>query len=409
MKRLSPDWLLYGIVIGLMGIGIANLYSLEGFPPLAWKHAYTRQLVWAGGALLVMGISSLVEGSVWRYFSYMIYGGGLIIMLITPFIGQEVSGARAWLEIGALRIQPSEFMKIATALALAAYLSHYDFHWERWRDRILVSGLILAPIGLTLLQRDTGTALTFAAFLVPLYRWGLSGSIIVLPLLLGGLSFLTLIYPWVYIGLALTLIVLVVYAFVRRYVGLHLVGLGFLWGWLALSQVLYTKVLAPHQRQRIQVLLDPYQDRLGAGWNIIQAQLAVVAGGISGQGYGKGRQSKLDFIPQRHTDFAFCGIAEEWGWIGSTALILLYVAFLSRLVWIAEKSNSPFALVYGYGFSAVLWFHLLINLAMILGLFPVVGIPLMLISYGGSSWVAVGWGVGILQSFYRERRMRLFG
>lgn len=411
MQRTAPDWILYGLVFALMVIGILNLYSIEGFPPLEWRYAYVRQLVWGGVSLSVMAIATAIQAQFWRYFSYAIYAVGIGGMILTALIAREVNGARAWLEFGPIRLQPSEFMKVATALALATYLNRYKFKWDKWQDRLAVSGIIGLPILLTLLQKDTGTALTFLAFLVPLYRWGLSVWVIIVPVVLGGLAFLTLLYSWMYIAGGLTVVGLVSYflLFGRRYFWLHLGVIAALWAWLGLSGYLYHKVLAPHQRQRISVLLDPYKDPLGAGWNTIQARVAVVAGGLNGQGYGKGLQSKLDFIPQRHTDFAFCGIAEEWGWLGALFVIGLYVLFLLRIVQIAEASNSVIALLYGYGLSAVLWIHLLINVAMIVGLFPVVGIPLTLISYGGSSWVAIGAGIGILQSFYRERRMRLFG
>ncbi|MCS7153697.1 MAG: rod shape-determining protein RodA [Bacteroidia bacterium] len=411
MKRTAPDWILYLIVVALMAIGLSNLYSIEGFPPWNWKHAYVRQLVWAASSLAVMSLASLVDGLVWRYFAYGAYSIGAGIMLLTAFIAREVNGARAWLDVGPLRVQPSEFMKIATALALAAYLNRYEFQWNRWRDRLAVAGIIGLPTALTLLQKDTGTALTFAAFLVPLYRRGLSVWVVVIPVLLGGLAFLTLLYRWTSIGLILTALIAFSYLFVfrRQLLWRHIGLLAILWSWLGFSRYLYEKGLAPHQKQRIQVLLDPYKDPRGSGWNTIQARIAITAGGFSGQGYGKGLQSKLDFIPQRHTDFAFCGIAEEWGWIGGVFVILLYIAFLLRITWLAESANNQLALLYGYGLAAVLWIHFLINIAMIVGLFPVVGIPFPLISYGGSSWVAIGLGVGILQSFYRERRMRLFG
>lgn len=411
MKRTAPDWLLYAAAVLVMGIGILNLYSIEGFPPLEWRYAYVRQLIWATVSLGIMALASAIEAQVWRYFAYGIYGAGMGVMLLTALIAREVNGARAWLDVGPLRLQPSEFMKVATALALAAYLTRYEFRWERWRDRLTAASIISLPAGLTLLQRDTGTALTFIAFMVPLYRWGLSVWVILIPVILGGLAFLTLLYPWIYIAIGISILGAVSYIlfFRRKYLWVHAGILATLWIWLGLSGYLYDKVLAPHQRQRIQVLLDPYKDPLGAGWNTIQARVAVVAGGVVGQGYGKGLQSKLDFIPQRHTDFAFCGIAEEWGWLGAVVVIGLYVFFLLRIIHVAEGANSPVALLYGYGLSAILWIHLLVNIAMIVGLFPVVGIPLTLISYGGSSWVAVALGIGILQSFYRERRMRLFG
>lgn len=409
MRRSAPDWLLYGLMLTLMAIGLLNLASIESFPPPSWKSYWTKQLLAASVALLVTAAASLVEGRAWQYFGYGLYGFWLGLMLFTALFAREINGARAWLDVGPLRLQSSEFMKVATALALANFLTRYGFRWERMQDRLGVALLIGLPVALTLLQRDTGTALTYAALLVPLYRWGLSGWVVGLPLILGGLAFATLIFSWVYVGLAVSGVILLSYLFLRRSIGLYLALLGGVWGWLAVSGLLYEKVLAPHQRQRIEALFDPYKDPLGSGWNTIQARIAIVAGGATGKGLGKGLQSKLDFIPQRHTDFALCSLAEEWGWIGTTFLLALFVGLIWRISWTATKAGSSTALVFGYGLAGFLWVHFLVNTAMVLGLFPVVGIPLTFISYGGSAWVATAWGVGILQSFYRERSLRLFG
>lgn len=411
MERTAPDGWLYALVLLIMGIGIANLYSIEGFPPFSWKYAYVRQIAWAVIAVGTMIIASLTEGQVWRYFSYALYAGSAGVMLLTALIAREVKGARAWLEIGAFRFQPSEFMKVTTALALAAFMSRYEFRWNRRREAIGALGILSLPALLTLLQKDTGTTLTYAGLLIGCYRGGMSAWVILVPLALGALAFLTLIIPWYHLALGIAGVGVVSYLFLfrRQKFLLHLLIVGGLTLWLAGAGTLYQYALAPHQKQRVQALLDPYSDPLGAGWNTIQARLAIVAGGLTGQGYGKGLQSKLDFIPQRHTDFAFCGIAEEGGWIGSVLFLTLYALFLLRITHLAESSNSDFSLYYGYALAGVLWIHLVIDVSMILGFFPVVGIPLVFISYGGSSWIAMAWGIGMLQSLYRERRMRLFG
>ncbi|MCS7162586.1 MAG: rod shape-determining protein RodA [Bacteroidia bacterium] len=412
MRRWGPDWILFGLVLGLMSIGILNLYSIEGFPPLRWSYAYTRQLVWMGLTLLVMVAATWTEGQVWRYFSYGLYGLGVGLMLLTAFVAREVKGARAWLDLGGFRFQPSEFMKVVAALGVAAYLSRYDFDWRSWRDRLMLVLLLGVPAGLALLQQDTGTALTYSALLVPLYRHGLSGWVLGLPLILGLLAFATLVYSWVYVGAGATILLLLVGWLLRgwrRNLGLLLLLTLGLWAWVGVARFLYERILASHQKQRIEALLNPYRDPLGAGWHVIQTRIAVTAGGLTGQGYGKGLQSKLDFIPQRHTDFAFCGIAEEWGWLGATTFLILYGILLWRLTWLGEASESEFLRLYTYGLTAFLWLHLILNVGMIVGFLPVIGVPLIFLSYGGSSWVAMGWGIGILQSLYRERQTRLFG
>ena len=391
-----------------MGIGLANLYSIENFPALSWSSNFYKQLVWALLAGVGMVVVSLIEGAFWRYLAYVVYGGAIALMVLTILMGREINGARAWLELGGFRLQSSEFAKIATAIALARFLeASPDFSWKHGRERLIVFGLVTFPMVLALLQKDTGTALTFGAFAVPLYRYGMSGWLIVGPLVVGGIAFVSVVYGWK-VGLLVGLAVgLISYWWVRRWRWVVLLG-AFLAGWAWVAPEVYDRVLAPHQRRRIEVLLDPYKDPRGAGWNVIQVRIAIEAGGLWGRGYGQGLQSKLDFIPQRHTDFAFCGIAEEWGWAGSTFVIGLFAALLWTLSIAAEKSQSLFGLIFGYSLMGIFAMHFLINLGMILGLLPVIGIPLPFISYGGSSWLAMGWGIGVLQRMYRERTLRLF-
>lgn len=408
MRLAPPHPWLFILPILLMGIGLANLYSIENFPALSWTSNFYKQVVWAVLAGVGMLVVSQVEGAFWRYLSYVVYGAAIALMVLTVMVGREVNGARAWLELGGLRLQSSEFAKVATAIALARFLeASPDFSWKRGREQLIAFGLVALPMGLALLQKDTGTALTFGAFAVPLYRYGMSGWLIVGPLVVGGLAFVSVVYGWK-VGLLLGLgSGALSYVWVRRWGWVVLLG-ALLMGWAWLAPKVYDRVLAPHQRRRIEVLLDPYKDPRGAGWNVIQVRIAIEAGGLWGRGYGQGLQSKLDFIPQRHTDFAFCGIAEEWGWVGSTLVIGLFVALFWTLSITAEKSHSTFGLILGYALTGILSMHFLINLGMILGLLPVIGIPLPFISYGGSSWLAMGWGIGVLQRIYRERTLRFF-
>lgn len=391
-----------------MGVGLVNLYSLENAPVWSWHSAFYKQLAWALVAILSMVLFSLVEGNVWRYLASLAYVGGVGLMILTAFVGQEVNGAKAWLEVGGLRLQPSEFMKVLAVLMLARVASQPDFSWGRWRDRLSVWAVVGLPAALALLQRDAGTALTYGALILPLYRMGLSGWVIVVPLVAGIVALGSLHYPWpVWVGVGLILGLM--WYFLKRKGWWQVFVIALVTGtWAWVVPRAYQRVLAPHQRQRIAVLFDPYQDPRGAGWNVIQARIAIEAGGLWGRGYGQGLQSKLDFIPQRHTDFAFCSLAEEWGWIGSTAYLLLYGVFLWYLLWIAERTANRFALLYGYGLVGFLGVHLVINVGMIVGLLPVIGIPLIFLSYGGSSWVAMAAGIGILQRWYRERTLRLF-
>jgi len=408
MRLALPNPWLFLLPILLMGIGLANLYSIENFPAPSWSSNFYKQVVWAVLAVVGMVVVSLIEGAFWRYLAYVVYGGAIALMVLTVVVGREVNGARAWLELGGLRLQSSEFAKVATAIALARFIeASPDFSWKHGRERLIVFAMVTLPMLLSLLQKDTGTALTFGAFAAPLYRYGMSGWLIVGPLVVGGLAFVSVAYGWkvgVLLGLGLGLLS---YVWVRRWGWVMLIG-ALLMGWAWVAPKVYDLLLAPHQRRRIEVLLDPYKDPRGAGWNVIQVRIAIEAGGLWGRGYGQGLQSKLDFIPQRHTDFAFCGIAEEWGWAGSTLVIGLFVALLWTLSITAEKSQSTFGLILGYALTGILAMHFLINLGMILGLLPVIGIPLPFISYGGSSWLAVGWGIGVLQRIYRERTLRLF-
>ncbi|MGQ9864239.1 MAG: FtsW/RodA/SpoVE family cell cycle protein [Bacteroidia bacterium] len=408
---MREPWLIF-LTLLLMGVGLLNLYSMEftfgGQETFSWESAFGRQVQWSVMALAAAVVVHLLPWRIWEPIAPYLYGIGIFLLILPILFGREINGARAWLDLGGIRFQPAEWTKVTTALLLAFWVSRYDFSWKKRREVALLGLLWVLPIGLILLQKDTGTAITYAGFAIGLYRAGLALSVLGVPVVLGLLFVAALIWPWWQIVLGIVGLAAVSYVvfFRRKLLLWHGLVVAVLSMWIAIAQGIYQKVLAPHQRKRIEVLLGFTSDRAGAEWNITQAQIAIRGGGLWGQGFGKGMQSKLNYIPQQKTDFAFCNWAEEWGWIGSVFLLGMYGLLLFRLSQLAEKSRSYFALAYGYLVWGVLFMHIFINVGMILKLLPVIGIPLPFISYGGSAQVGFLVMLAIARRFYISRYER---
>jgi rod shape determining protein RodA len=300
-----------------------------------------------------------------------------------------VKGSSSWIEIGGFRMQPAEFAKFGTALALAKYLSGYNKNFEKKRrDQYISSAIILAPMAIILLQNETGSTLVFFSFIFVLYREGLPGWILFAGLVLGVLAILALLVPAIYIMIGLAVVALVFLLMVRRTKSLVLITMGMLLfaGVLVNSiDYVFQNVLQAHQRTRINVLLGKEVDIKGAGYNVQQSKIAIGSGGFWGKGFLQGTQNKFRFVPEQSTDFIFCTIGEEYGFIGSVIFIALYVYLLYRLLMMAERQRLKFNRIYGYSVVSILFFHFLINVGMTLGLMPVIGIPLPFFSYGGSA------------------------
>jgi rod shape determining protein RodA len=302
--------------------------------------------------------------------------------------GKEIAGSKSWFQVGGFSIQPSEFAKFATALALAKYLSKIDLNINKISTKFVAAIIIVFPSFLILLQYDTGSAMVFSAFILVLYREGLSGNLLLAGLGAALLFILALlINKFILIGIlaANAILVYSLYKGLRKKVFYIVAFFILIAGYVYSVDYAFENILEPHQKKRISVLLGMENDLHGAGYNVNQSKIAIGSGGFWGKGFLKGTQTKFDFVPEQSTDFIFCTIGEEWGFIGSFVIIVLFLSLFSRIIFLAERQRSKFSRIYGYGVAAILFFHFVVNVGMTIGLFPVIGIPLPLISYGGSS------------------------
>jgi rod shape determining protein RodA len=369
----------------------AAVYNPEHHSIFDLSQRYGKQLMWIGAAIVLAFIVILIDPKFFNQFSFLIYGFMLVIMVAVLLFGKEVSGSKSWFQIGSFALQPAEFMKFATSLALAHFLSLQEKTLNTLKAKVLASVIILVPAALILLQNDTGSALVFVSFIFVLYRFGLSGNIFVIgfvAILLGILALLLSTIPQklILVGILLLPTVLItvymkktIQHFVKLY-GVFLIIIGYIF----IVDIAFSK-LQPHQQIRIKVLLNMESDPKGAGYNVLQSKIAIGSGGFFGKGFLNGTQTKFDFVPEQSTDFIFCTVGEEWGFLGSLTVLGLFAFLLTRLVIAAERQRSFISKVYGYGVVSIIFFHLTINIGMVLGLLPVIGIPLPFFSYGGSS------------------------
>jgi rod shape determining protein RodA len=347
-----------------------------------------QQLVRIGVAALLILIIMVADYRLFENLSLFSYLFFLGLLVVTPFLGKEVNGQILSVGFGSFRIQPAEFAKFATALALAKFMERpaFDLSQLKYQGQALL--IIMIPVILIMLQPDTGTAMVFAAFFIMLYREGMPQQYYVLGLIFITISLLALgiddnIYIVVGVGVLVLILILLGKKSLFRIIGFLI--LGFVVIGYAYSLDYVVSKLPDHQQNRIMVLFNPDLDPLGVGWNVTQSKIAIGSGGFMGKGYLEGTQTKFDFVPEQHTDFIFCTLGEEFGWLGSFVVIFLFCSLLIRLVMLAERQKNRFSRVYGYCVISLLFFHFFINIAMTIGLFPVVGIPLPFFSYGGSS------------------------
>ncbi len=393
------DWLLVVFYLVLVLLGWINIYAAvyneEHKNMFDLTQSYGRQMLWIGTSL-VIGLAILViDGKFYAAFSFPIYIVTMGILLVVLVIARDVQGARSWIEIGTFKLQPSEFAKFATNMALAKYLSALGIRMEDMKTKITAGLLILLPMALVLLQNDTGSALVFIAFIFVLYREGLSQNVLVFGFFAGVLFILALMVPnTVLIGVIGGLGV-VAYLLMRKTKNNLIVILiitALCSGIVFSVDYAFNEILQTHQRERIEVLLGKRSDPKGAGYNVNQSLIAIGSGGLTGKGFLQGTQTKFDFVPEQSTDFIFCTVGEEWGFVGTSFVLILFTLLLYRIVFIAERQRSTYTRIYAYGVASILFFHLMINVGMAIGLAPVIGIPLPFFSYGGSSL----WGFTVL-------------
>ena len=388
----NVDWLLVGLYLVFVLMGWLNIYAAvyndEHSSIFDMTQNYGRQLLWIGTSLVLALAILVIDGKFFAAFSYPIYFTLLGILLVVLVIARDVQGARSWIEIGSFKLQPSEFAKFATNMALAKYLSTLNIRLEDLKTKLTAAVIILIPTALILLQNDTGSAMVFAAFIFVLYREGLSQNFLIFGFFAGVLFVLALMvsnYILLGIIISLGLLAYLLMRKTRKNLMVILIITATASGVVFSVDYAYNKILQAHQRERIEILLGKKSDPKGAGYNVNQSLIAIGSGGLTGKGYLQGTQTKYDFVPEQSTDFIFCTVGEEWGFIGTTTVLLLFLALLYRVIFVAERQRSQYSRVYAYGVASIIFFHLMINVGMAIGLAPVIGIPLPFFSYGGSS------------------------
>ncbi|MCF8367279.1 MAG: rod shape-determining protein RodA [Bacteroidales bacterium] len=395
----SIDWwtvVIYAAMVLLGWISIyAAIFDEEHSSILDMSQKYGKQLIWIGTSVLLALIVLVTDSKFFPTFSFFIYVLMLGLLVGVLLFGKEIAGSKSWFQFGGFSLQPAEFAKFATNLALAKYLSGLNIDLKKISTLIRAFIILAIPAALIFLQNDTGSALVYSAFIFVLYREGMTGSILIIALVTVFLFLLALLVNKmvVIVGLMLlaTLLILVIRRTFRNIIvviGMLLITSGFVFS----VDYAFQNILEPHHRTRINVLLGKESDLHGAGYNVHQSLIAIGSGGFSGKGFLKGTQTKFNFVPEQSTDFIYCTVGEEWGFIGSSLVVVLFLVLLSRLIYLAERQRSAFSRVYGYGVASIIFFHFAVNIAMTLGLFPVIGIPLPFFSYGGSSL----WGFTVL-------------
>ena len=456
------DWISFAIVISLMIIGLMMIYA-AGYQPDSEIPFFStqagRQSIFAIVTFIVLISTQLIDWKFWSGVAYPFYAFTIFLLILVLFLGTTIKGSTSWFQMGWLNFQPSELAKMGTIMALASFLSHHRTRVSDTRDLLIASGIILLPAILVLAQGDAGSALVFLSIFIVLFREGLAMWIPVLFLLLALLFVLALKFDvWVVLplllfagsifllsslklrqqhvlvslGVLFICIMLAVLGFLKpviaisavfmiyasfesirarqtRQVTLLSVGVIFLFGFAYISSYLFENVLEPHQQDRINVWLKPENaDPRGSLYNILQSKIAIGSGGLTGKGYLEGTMTKLNYVPEQSTDFIYSIIGEEHGFIGSIAVIILFMILSLRVVDIGERARMPFIRHYAYGVVGVLFTHFLVNIGMTMGIMPVIGIPLPFISSGGSSLIGFGFLVGVLfsmdSSWMRSRR-----
>ncbi len=420
----------------------AAVYSEEHASIFDFGMQYGKQMIWIIAAFLLILITMLVDSKFFPMFSWSIYVSVLLLLITVLFFGREVNGARSWFEVGPLRLQPAEFAKLSVCLVLAKELSAHNVNLQKFRTLMRIAAILAVPAVLILLQNDTGSALVYASFAFVLYRQGMSGTYMLLAVLMAVLFVISLIYDPFFIVLGIIIVAFIAFMLDRRNlietgIGIliysavyaasyfiikrflpalepHLVlilalliccipFLAFAYAKKAISvfyilllsvgslvfmssvDYIFDNVLEKHQRTRINVLFGLESDPQGAEYNVNQSKIAIGSGGFSGKGFLQGTQTKFNFVPEQSTDFIFCTVGEEWGFLGTFTVISLFVALLLRLIFLAERQRSLYSKLLGYCAASILFFHLAVNVGMTIGLAPVIGIPLPFFSYGGSS------------------------
>lgn len=435
--------MLYLLIVFLGWVNIYSaVYNEEHHKIFDLSQRYGKQLVLIFGALVIALLVIVTDSRFYSLFAYSLYAAVILLLITVLLFGKDIHGAKSWFEFGTFRLQPAEFAKVGTALALARYLSSKGFNIRNLKNLFNTGLIIFVPALLILIQPDTGSTLVYFAFILVLYREGLSGGILLIGILMVVLFILTLIMDKMTIIIALLVVGYLVFWILDRNIKRLLIAVliyislaGFLFGLkeftglelsvyfilifsliisgfiyiyfvyfqkiqkavlmylLMFGSIIFTftvdytfnNILEPHQQKRINILLGIESDPYGSGYNVNQSIIAIGSGGLSGKGFLQGTQTKFEFVPEQSTDFIFCTVGEEWGFLGTSLIIILFTVLLFRILFLAERQRSEFGRIFGYSVFVIFLCHIVINIGMTIGLLPVIGIPLPFMSYGGSS------------------------
>ena len=379
--------------LALVFIGWITIYSTCYIPDgsthiFDFGQPYSKQMLWIGTSIILATVILLIDSGIIQHYAYFFYLFCLLLMILVLFVGSEINGAKSWIKIGGFSIQPTEFMKVATALAMAKFMQEGKTATQRRYVWIAQFALIAIPVLVVMLQHDAGSALVFASFIILFYREGLSAEVLLLCIVAAALGVITLALNETY-SIALITVVFIGFMIynrtqkkkIRRNIIVYVASIAFVFS----VNFLYEHGLEPHQKGRIDTILGKTSDPLGADFNLNQSKIAIGSGGFFGKGYLKGTQTKLKFVPEQSTDFIFCAIGEEWGFVGTLVVFGLFGALIFRILKLSEKQRNPFVRYYGYGIAGIFIAHFFINIGMTTGLLPIIGIPLPFLSYGGSS------------------------
>lgn len=398
-NRIKVDWVVVSIYALLVFWGWISIYAAvfneDAGNIISLSEEYGKQGIFIISSLAIIASILFSNYRLWTNFAPLWYFLTISFLIGVLFFGKKIGGARSWYSIGGFSLQPSELAKFSTALMMGFYLSLPRTDVKKWTNRIVASLIFLLPAFLIGLQPDVGSSLVFISLIVVLYREGMPGYYIGITLSAAALSLIGLIFPikWTLMALVmLSVIVFIILPKKRLHIWLNGLALASASTIVYLVGFVMDNLLAPHQQVRIKVLLGLEDDPSGAGYNTLQSLIAIGSGGLTGKGFLGGTQTKLNFVPAQSTDYIFCTIGEEWGFLGTGLLMTLFAILIGRIIWLSDKQKDTFSRVYGYSLAVILFIHWVINVGMTIGLVPTIGIPLPFFSYGGSSL----WGFTIL-------------
>lgn len=452
------DWITFSIFLSLIAIGWLMVFTVN-YSELQrginfFNSTSGKQTIWLFLAMMVFATVMVIDWKFWQTFNLLIYAGSMVLLAGVLVFGSNIKGGTSWYAFGGFTFQPSEIAKFGTTLALAGFLSGYSSNLRIFRNQVIAFGLIGLPMALIMLQPDAGSALTFLSFFILLYREGLSPTYYFVGFFLGGVALGSLLFnpmwipiaiiavacfvmannfkepkPWRYAAVAASALMLVtmlfklqwlavvigIVAFIpmaflhfarynMRLSGMLLLVLAVGSGLAFSTDYAFNNILKPHQQDRINVWLHPERcNPQGSLYNLLQSKMAISSGGIQGKGFLEGTMTKMNYVPEQSTDFIFCTVGEEQGFIGSVTVIGLFLAFLLRILIIAERQRSAFSRMYAYGVAGLLFMHFFVNIGMTMGLLPIIGIPLPFISKGGSALIGFTLLIGVLMKLDSNR------